>query len=123
MLCAIVGTKFQPDFTGAILFLEDTDEEPYRIDRMFTQLRHSSILDRSTGMLLGQFTDSDPKDPTKPSLTLAEAFEDASAWSSIPILYNLPFGHVPRKLTMPIGIRARIDAGARTLELTESAVR
>ncbi len=123
LLCAIVGTRYQPDFSGAILFLEDTDEEPYRIDRMFTQLRHASILDRSRGILLGQFTDSEPKDPTKPSLTLAEAFEDASAWSSVPMLSNLPFGHIPRKLTMPIGIGARFDAGTRTVELTEAATR
>jgi muramoyltetrapeptide carboxypeptidase len=123
LLCAIVGTRYQPDFSGAMLFLEDTDEEPYRIDRMFTQLRHASILERSTGILLGQFTDSEPKDPAKPSLTLAEAFEDAASWSSIPILSNLPFGHIPRKLTIPIGIRARFDAEARTVELTEAAVR
>jgi muramoyltetrapeptide carboxypeptidase len=123
LMLSIFGTRYQPDYSGSLLFLEDTDEEPYRIDRMFTQLRHASILSKCAGLLLGQFTDSDPKDPTKPSLTLAEVFGDVASWSSVPILSNLPFGHIPRKLTLPQGIGARVDTQARTLNITESAVR
>ncbi len=123
LLNALLGTRYQPDFEGSLVFLEDTDEEPYRIDRMFTHLRHASILTRSSGLVLGQFTNSQPTDPTKPSLTLAEVLDDAASWATVPVLANLPFGHVPRKLTMPLGITARLDAGARTLDLTEGAVR
>ena len=123
LLAALLGTKYQPDFTGSLLFLEDTDEEPYRIDRMFTHVRHASILDHSKALILGQFSNSDPSDPTKPSLTLAEVLDDATSWTEIPVLANLPFGHIPRKLTIPLGVNARLDAGGRTLDLTESAVR
>jgi muramoyltetrapeptide carboxypeptidase len=123
LMLSIFGTRYQPDFSGSLLFLEDTDEEPYRIDRMFTQLRHASVLSKSAAMLLGQFTDSDPKDPTKPSLTLAEVLGDVASWSAVPVLSNLPFGHIPRKLTLPEGIGARVDTQARTVDITESAVR
>ncbi len=123
LLNALLGTRYQPDFTGSILILEDTDEEPYRIDRMFTHLRHAAVLDKCKALLLGQFTNSEAADPTKPSLTLAEVLEDAASWTSVPVLSNIPFGHIPRKLTIPLGIRARIDAGARTVDLIEGAVR
>ena len=123
LLAAVLGTRYQPDFGGSLVFLEDTDEEPYRIDRMFTHLRHASILSRSSGLVLGQFTNSEPTDPTKPSLTLGEVLEDATSWTTIPVLANLPFGHVSRKLTIPLGVNARLDAGERTLNLAEGAVR
>ena len=123
LMLSIFGTRYQPDFKNSLLFIEDTDEEPYRIDRMFTQLRHASLLAKSAALLLGQFTDSDPKDPTKPSLTLAEVLGDIASWSTAPILSNLPFGHIPRKLTLPQGIHARVDTHARTLVITEGAVR
>lgn len=122
LLNALLGTRFQPDFSGSILFLEDTDEEPYRIDRMFTQLRHASILGRCTALLLGQFTNSEGADPTKPTLTLGEVLEDACSWTTVPVLANLPFGHIPRKLTLPIGITVRVNAAARTVDVTEGAV-
>lgn len=123
LVASVLGTRFAPDFARSVLFLEDTDEESYRIDRLLVQLRHASILSKISAMLLGQFTNSDPSDPTKPSLTLAEVLEDAASWTDAPILANLPFGHIPNKLTLPLGILARVDAEARTVHLVEGAVR
>ena len=123
LIAATLGTRYAPDFTRSVLFLEDTDEESYRIDRLLVQLHHASILDKISALLFGQFTNSEPSDPTKPSLTLAEVLEDASSWTKAPILSNLSFGHIPSKLTIPVGIPALVDADARTVQILESAVR
>ncbi len=122
-LVSILGTVHQPSFEGAVLFLEDIGEEPYRIDRMMTQLRHAGILHRVKGILAGQFTDCAPKDETKPSFTVDEVLSEYSAWVPTPFLAHLPFGHEARKMTMPLGIRARVDSGTRTLEFLEGCVR
>lgn len=123
LICAIMGTPYQPRFDGAMLFFEDIGEEPYRIDRMFTQLRHAGAFRRARGLLTGQFSDVEPKDPSKPSLSLEEVLVETAEYAGIPFLSNLPFGHEPRKMTIPIGIRARLDSEARTLEYLEPAVR
>lgn len=122
LVCSLLGTPYQPGFNDAILFLEEIAEEPYRIDRMLTQLRNASILHSAKGMLTGQFTDCGPADPKKPSFTVPRVLRENALLTSHPFLANLPFGHVRRKLTLPIGIRARLDAGRRTLELMEPAV-
>jgi muramoyltetrapeptide carboxypeptidase len=123
LVCAIMGTPFQPRFDGAMLFFEDTGEEPYRIDRMFAQLRHAGAFRRARGLLTGQFSDAEPKDPTKPTLSLEEVLRETAEYAEIPFLSNLPFGHESRKMTIPIGIRARLDSETRTLEYLEPAVR
>jgi muramoyltetrapeptide carboxypeptidase len=122
-LVAMMGTPYMPPLKGAVLFLEDIGEEPHRVDRMMSQLRHASVLRQAAGILTGQFTDCAPKDPAKPSLSLADIFREIAALGPIPFMDNLPFGHEPRKLTMPIGIRVRLDAGKHTLEFLEGAVR
>lgn len=122
-LVAILGTVHQPSFADALLFLEDIDEEPYRIDRMMTQLRHARVLEQAQAILGGQFTDCGPKDPAKPTLSLDEIFREIGATIPTPFLAHLPFGHESRKLTIPMGIRARVNVGAHTLEYLEAAVR
>jgi muramoyltetrapeptide carboxypeptidase len=120
---AAIGTPYMPTLKGAMLFLEDVDEEPQRVDRMMSQLRHSSILRNTAGILNGDYTDCVPKDPTKPSLTVAEVFREIASLHATPFLGGLPFGHEAKKITMPMGIRARVDAGKMTLEFLEGAVR
>jgi muramoyltetrapeptide carboxypeptidase len=122
-LVAIMGTPYQPSFKGSILFLEDIGEEPYRVDRMMSQLRHASALSQAAGILGGKFTDCVPKDPAKPSLSVEDVLRELSALAPTPFLSNLPFGHESKKITMPIGIRVRMDAAQRTVEFLEGAVR
>lgn len=123
LIVSLLGTPFQPSFSGSVLFLEDIDEEPYRIDRMLVQLRNSRILGRSAAILTGQFTDCEPEDKTKPSLTVDQLLTEAARSARRPLLAHLPFGHENPKMTIPLGIRARVDAGARQIELLEPAVR
>lgn len=122
-LVAIMGTVHQPSFDETLLFLEDIGEEPYRIDRMLTQLRHARVFERTKGILAGQFTDCEIKDPAKPTLTVDEVFRETGAMVTVPFLAHLPFGHEARKMTVPIGIRARLDATAGTVEYLEGGVR
>ena len=122
LVVSILGTPYQPDFRGCVLFIEEIEEEPYRVDRMMVQLGNASIGQNSGGIILGQFTDCVPKDPTKPTLSIDEIVaENASIWGR-PFLANLPFGHVPKMMTIPVGLRARIDSGAKIVEFLESAV-
>jgi muramoyltetrapeptide carboxypeptidase len=122
LLMSIIGTGYLPSFQDAVLLLEDLGEEPYRVDRMITQLRHASLLGGAKAVLIGQFTDCGPKDPAKPTLTLEELFREASVITAAPFMVNLPFGHEPKKMTMPLGIRVRVDAGKKTVEYLESGV-
>jgi muramoyltetrapeptide carboxypeptidase len=122
LLASLVGTPFLPDFSGNILFLEEVDEEPYRIDRMLTQLRNASLLDEAAGFLAGQFSKCGPRDPSKPSLNLLQILDEIIVPQGKPFLSNLPFGHVRRKLTLPVGVRVCLDADKRELSLLESPV-
>ena len=123
LVVSILGTAYQPDFRGSLFFMEDIGEEPYRIDRMLMQLRHASVLTSVHGLLAGQFTDCAPKDATQPSLSLEEILKETARAVEKPFLGNLPFGHVEKKLTLPVGLKARLDAGAGRLEFLEPAVK
>lgn len=123
LVASLMGTKYQPDFTNSILFLEEIAEEPYRIDRMLTQLRNGSVFNKASGMLLGQFTDCTPLDETKPSLSTSQVLDEAALKFGKPVLANLPFGHVPKKLTLPSGLKVKMNATTNTLHFLEAAVR
>lgn len=123
LLTSIAGSRFLPSFAGSLLLLEEVEEEPYRIDRMLAQLRHTSILTRTNGVVLGAFTDCTPHNPSNPTLTLNEIFSDYLESLGKPVVENLAYGHIPRKLTLPIGAAARIVTRRRTsLDILEPVV-
>ncbi|MEX2117682.1 MAG: LD-carboxypeptidase [Bacteroidota bacterium] len=123
LLISLIGTPYSPAYRDSILFLEDVDEAPHRVDRMFAQLRHAGIFRHAKALVLGRFTDCKPTDPSKPFLSIEQVLAEVEASALIPVLSNFQYGHIPRKLTIPIGIRAVVDGVRRTLEVTESAVR
>ena len=123
LIVSLLGTPYQPDFRRSVLFIEDAGEEPYRIDRMLIQLYNASVLSRAGAIATGQFTECLPKDPTKPSLSVEQIFDEAARASARPFLSNLPFGHVQKKMTLPVGLKVRVNADARTIEYLEPAVR
>jgi muramoyltetrapeptide carboxypeptidase len=122
LIASLMGTRYFPSMTGAVLFLEEISEEPYRVDRMMTQLRNAEITSRCNAVLTGQFNDCLPKDQSKPSLSVDEILGEAARQAAKPFISNLPFGHLPQKMTIPIGVRVRVDAGALSIEYLESAV-
>ena len=122
LVSSVLGTPYEIDTSGNILFLEDIGEHPYRIDRFLSQLRLAGKLDVLSGLILGQFTDCDPA-PGKPSLSLDDIFDDYFSELDIPQLKNFPSGHTSDNATLPLGVEVELDAGEKTLTLLESPVR
>lgn len=123
LITRLVGTRFLPDLDGAILFLEETGEPPYRIDGMLAHLRLAGILDRLGGIVLGGFTDADPE-PGRPSLTLDQVFDTYFGGLDIPVASHLAYGHFPVKSAIPVGVRARLEVSSdrASLSLLEQVV-
>lgn len=120
LLVHLLGTPFEPDFDGAILFLEDVDEPPYSVDRMLTHLWLSGRLERVAGIAFGKFTEADYDGNT---LSIEEVLRDRCEPLGIPTLRGLMIGHVEDQTVVPLGVRARLDVDAGTLSLLEAAVR
>lgn len=119
VLAALAGTPYAPPLEGAILFLEDVGEAPYRIDRMLTTLRDAGWLARVAGVVLGTFTGCDPR---ADGCTVEDVLADRLGDLGIPVARGVASGHVEDNLELPLGARARLDAAAGTLELLERAV-
>lgn len=121
LLAALAGTPWALDVRNRLVFMEDIGEKPYRIDRMLTQLRQASNLERANAIALGVFEDCEAgKDDL--SLTLEETINDRIGDLNIPSAYGLSFGHIDDQIVLPIGIEAELDADTQTLRLLESAV-
>ncbi|MDP1830980.1 MAG: LD-carboxypeptidase [Geothrix sp.] len=122
VLSAMLGSDYLPDWTGAILFLEDTNENVYRIDRMLTQLKLAGVLDKISGLVWGKCTKCAPGEGHG-SLTLDEVLNDHIKPLRIPAWQGAMIGHIDSQFTVPVGIRAEIDADLGTITLLEPAVR
>jgi muramoyltetrapeptide carboxypeptidase len=118
----LVGTPYAPDLSGAILFLEDVEEAPYRVDRMLAHLALAGWLDDLGGVVLGRFTTGTVSGP---SLPLDTVFRDYFADRPYPVATGLPYGHFMPRATIPIGTRARLTVSnnATTLALLEPVTR
>jgi muramoyltetrapeptide carboxypeptidase len=115
----LVGTSYLPSFEGAILFLEDTGVRPYQIDRMLTQLRLAGCLEGVRGLVFGEMPDCD-QHPDQ-GYSTEELISDLTAEFAVPVMFGFPSGHTTAPAwTLPLGIRARLDAGG--LSLLEGAV-
>ena len=125
LISTTMGTPYEIDTRGAIFFTEDIDEEPYRIDRMLTQLRLAGKLDQAAGIVFGECSDCRPKD-YKPSFnstfTLGEVLDNILGDLKVPVLSGLTIGHTGDQLTLPEGVMATLDAAAGTLNIEEPAV-
>lgn len=121
VLTALAGTPFQPVFRNKIVFLEDVGEQPYRIDRLLTQLLQATDLRQAAGIALGVFAECTPKN-AEFSLTLSDTLLDRLGSLGIPVVYGLPFGHVPHQATFPYQMDAALNADAQTLDLLETGV-
>ena len=122
---ALLGTPFEVDLKDAILFLEETGEEPYDVDRMLTQLLLSGKLDQVAGIVFDKCDNCKPGD-YKPAfyntLSLEEVLEDRLGKLGCPVLYGLPLGHLADKPTLPMGIQTTLDADRQVLIFEEAAV-
>lgn len=121
LIVTLMGTPYEIDTDGAVLFLEDIDEKPYRIDRYLSQLRLGGKLEGVAAVILGQFTNC-AADPEDDSLTLAEVFQDYFADLGVPVLSNFSAGHTDLNATLPLGVMVEVNADAGTVTLLEDPV-
>ncbi|HET7794165.1 MAG TPA: LD-carboxypeptidase [Rhizobacter sp.] len=112
VLSTLLGTPHWPKVKGGILFLEDVNEHPYRIERSLLQLRQAGVLDAQKAIVLGAFTEY-RKSPLDRGYTLKTAIEHLRSVTKTPILTGLPFGHVPTKVTLPVGAKVTLLVQAR----------
>ena len=109
LVASLCGTPWQLDGTGAMVFLEDVGEDPYRIDRMLTQLLDAGVLQGAAAVLFGDFhTTGTPATNEDPEVV--RVLEERTAGLGIPVVHGLPFGHRPQSWTLPVGSKARLVA-------------
>ncbi len=121
VITSLMGSAYLPDWKNKILFLEDVKEEPYRIDRALTQLKLCGVLDSINGFVFGKCAKCVAEEPQK-AFTFHEVILQHIKPLGIPAFYGAMIGHIENKLTVPLGIRAELDADKGTIEPEETAV-
>ena len=114
LLVRLIGTPYLPPLQGAILFLEDVGEKPYRIDGLLAQLQLSGILDHLGGLILGSFTDTATE---KNTLSIPHLLEHYFGNAPYPVALGLRYGHYPVKTPMPVGIQAQLEVKGHKAQL------
>lgn len=125
VLTTLIGTPYDINLSNSILFLEETGEEPYRIDRMLTHLLQAGKFDNIAGVALGVFKNCEPKkvNPSfEYSFSLIEVLTERLKPLNVPVVYGLSFGHVKNKFTLPFGILAELNTVNNTISLLEKSV-
>ena len=112
VLTSLVGTPYFPEVKGGILFVEDISEHPYRVERMLTQLLHAGVLAKQKAVVLGQFTNYKLA-PHDKGFKLQNVVDWLRTQIKAPVLTNLPFGHVPTKVLLPVGATVSLSVEER----------
>lgn len=107
MICSLIGTPYMPDIQGGILFIEDINEHPFRIERMLSQLWHAGILEKQNAILMGQFTEY-RLGVNDNGYDLSSVLDWLRATVRVPVITGLPYGHVPVKATLPVGAQVGV---------------
>lgn len=120
---ALLGTEYLPELKNKILFLEEVNEPPYKIDRMLNQLKLNKILKKLNGIILGSFQECVEPDKKKNTLTLDEIFDDYFKNMKVPLIHSFPHGHIKDIVTLPFGLKVRINSKEMHVEFMENCVR
>jgi muramoyltetrapeptide carboxypeptidase len=126
LVCSVLGTPYEIDTKDKILFIEDVDESPYRIDRMLTQLDLAGKLEECSGIILGQFTDCEGSEDDRAKVdkfTLEQVLMDRVMSLKKPVLMNFACGHDNPKLVLPIGAKARLNCKEKRIEILQQVVK
>ena len=116
MVSHLLGTPFSPDYHGAILFVEDVGEQPYKIDRYLAHLKQAGIFDEINGLILGEFIDCEDDDER--SFSISELLSSYFSGADFPVIQNFPYGHGDIKFSMPIGVRTFLDTSRKRFRVT-----
>jgi muramoyltetrapeptide carboxypeptidase len=122
VLSTLLGTPWLPDFSGAILFLEDVNEAEYRIDRMLNQLALAGILGQVAGVIFGYCTRCTSDEPDYAGFTVPQVLEQYLTPLNVPAFAGANIGHVNNQLSVPVGARVEMDADAGTIRLLQPIV-
>lgn len=120
LLSRVTGTPYEPLYQGKILFMEEVNEEPYKLDGMLSQLLLAGRLQQCAGIAFGKCSDCEADGN---SLSVEEVLRDRLGSLGIPVLSGLMIGHIQDQSTLPIGCEAELDVDAGTLTLLEAGVR
>ena len=112
MVNSLLGTKHLPRIKGGVLFLEDVNEHPYRVERHLLQLHQAGVLDAQRAIVLGAFSGWKPS-PLDRGYSVKTVVAHLRTLTRTPILTGLPFGHVPTKVTMPVGAKVQLAVQGR----------
>ncbi len=122
LIAALMGTKYELNSNGKILFIEDVGESPYRIDRMLTQLKSAGKLQQAAGIVFGKCEDCTSEASASTwDLSLGEVLDNIFSDISVPVFYGLTFGHTKDQFTIPEGVKAELDADRGIINITENA--
>ena len=125
LLRETLGTPWEIELDGAILFFEDVHAPPWHVDGMLTQLQNAGKLEKVVGVVIGEMHDCEESKQPEPwlrSRSMEDVFEHHLAPLGVPILHNLPLGHGKHLWTLPLGVTATLNADARTLTIEERAL-
>ena len=109
-LLNLMGTPYQPDFTGKILLIEDVGIEPYLVEGMFSQLYIAGILSRVSGIVIGKFTECTAKHFSSQKVTTEDVINFWCKRINVPCIRDFPYGHIESRFVFPIGQMASLDA-------------
>ena len=121
LVCALLGTPYEIQTSGRVLFLEDVKEAPYRIDRYLSQLRLAGKLRSPAAVVLGQFTETD-SDPNVESLTLDDVFADYFGAVAYPVITNFPAGHHTWNASLPLGMEVEVVSDGPQVRVLQNPV-
>lgn len=113
MICSMLGTQHFPQVKGGILFVEDVNEHPYRVERCLLQLHQAGVLKQQKAVLIGAVSGWKPSALDR-GYTMKSAVAHLRGVTRTPVITGLPFGHVPTKVTVPVGLRVELSLQGRT---------
>jgi muramoyltetrapeptide carboxypeptidase len=125
LLCQAIGTPWQPDFAGKVLFFEDVEAPPWYIDGFLNQMRQAGMLDEVVGVVVGELEKCDWREerPEFPqTLSIEDVLERYIEPLGVPALYGYPLGHGERLCTIPLGVSVVLNGDDRSLTIEESAL-
>ena len=128
LLMQTMGTPWEIELEGAILFFEDTHTPPYYLDGELVQLAHAGKLEQVAGVVVGQLDKSDyadlrPVSDWARSRTIEDVLEERPEPLGVPVIYGLPLGHTEHLAALPLGVTRTLDVNAKTLTVDEPALR
>ena len=109
VLCATLGTNYQPDFENKILFIEDIDEYYYKIDRMIWQLKYAGVFHQISGLIIGHFTNLKDNSISF-GMSLEEIILEKLNEFNFPVIFDFPAGHENENLAIPFGMKLKLEA-------------